>query len=569
MMLSGGLIVLIVQCLLLLTNSSRLVEETMGMYRKILAEIKERDDDFVTVSDLKLLIELHDNDAHCGPWCTKYFSRMISMASNDEAVQDSVSWTLFCQIVDKIYGDIISDDPFEPQEIHLSLTGDITEMKVMWVTMDSLTDPYVEYKSVDAPDDAWMKSTAIDYTYEVPKNWWPTFTGVIYMATMSSLVPSDKYVYRVKGFDNTNQTERSSTDFQFTAAPEISADRPTKIATLADQGTFMLLGFAVQDKLFHMQEELGIDYATVVGDLSYAGLSTALPHLNISKEDEFEHVWDLYGIQSQPVAATRPWMVTNGNHERFYNYSAYRNRYSMPAERSSGSLDNFWYSYDYGNVHWISISSEHDLDDGSIQKEWLTNDLAQAASPERRAQVPWIVLALHKPLYCSADGWGTSYADLLEPLCLQYGVDLTITGHMHAYERIHPVEQGEVTCYPQKKHTIVDGKVTSYDMYQSCNKGPVHVVQGNTGGMQAETFAQPAPAWSAVRFANGIIPPNRTEASLEGSTTTATTVGIDIDWAYSNTFGFGVATFANSTHLHYEVVPITGELGVDDFWIVK
>ena len=42
------------------------------------------------------------------------------------------------------------------------------------------------------------------------------------------------------------------------------------------------------------------------GDLAYAGLSTSLPRLNISKEDEFERI---YGIQTQPVAATRPFMV--------------------------------------------------------------------------------------------------------------------------------------------------------------------------------------------------------------------------------------------------------------------
>ena len=393
------LILLLAQCTLMVVQSSKLVDETLGTYRRVLAEINGRDDNSVSVADLKKLIQLHDDDAFCGSWCTKYLTDMINKASTELSVQDSVSWDLFGQIVDKIYGDMISDDPFEPQEIHLSLTGDPTEMKAMWITMDALSEPYVEYKAEGASDDAWTKASASNYTYEVEQKWWPTFTGMIYVSTMTSLTPSGAYMYRVKGYDNVNQTERSSADFSFKASPVTSPDRTTKIATLADQGTFMLLGFAVQDKLAQLQDSLEIDYATVVGDLSYAGLSSAMPRLNISKEDEFEHVWDLYGIQSQAVAATRPWMVTNGNHERFYNYSAFINRYSMPAEKSGGSLDNFWYSYDYGNVHWISISSEHDLDDGSVQKEWLRNDLAAAASSERRAEVPWIVLALHKPLY--------------------------------------------------------------------------------------------------------------------------------------------------------------------------
>ena len=70
------------------------------------------------------------------------------------------------------------------------------------------------------------------------------------------------------------------------------------------------------------------------------------------------------------VSATRPFMVVNGNHERFYNYSAYRNRFKMPYQASagnggvSGSPDGFWYTHSYGNVNWIAISSEHSLDDG-------------------------------------------------------------------------------------------------------------------------------------------------------------------------------------------------------------
>eukprot|EP00598_Pedospumella_elongata_P002502 CAMPEP_0184986312 /NCGR_PEP_ID=MMETSP1098-20130426/16092_1 /TAXON_ID=89044 /ORGANISM="Spumella elongata, Strain CCAP 955/1" /LENGTH=572 /DNA_ID=CAMNT_0027510525 /DNA_START=42 /DNA_END=1760 /DNA_ORIENTATION=+ len=561
------------QTLILMVQSSRLMDETMQTYRRVLADIKGSDSEIVTVADLKRLIELHDDDAFCGDWCQKYLTGLFAEYSSTAGhnLQDGMPWPIFNEIADKIYGDAISDDPFQPQEIHLSLTGDATEMKVMWITMDALVEPYVEYRAAaeDSATTEWTKASARNFTYVVPQNWWPTFTGVIYMSTMTKLAPDVQYTYRMKGFDTANQTERSSADFQFKAAPVNAPDRTTKIATLADQGTFMLLGVAVQEKLGQLQDSLGIDIATVVGDLSYAGLSSALPRLNISKEDEFEHMWDLYGIQSQPVAATRPWMVTNGNHERFYDYAAFRNRYSMPAEKSGGSLDNFWYSYDYGNVHWVSISSEHDLDDGSVQKEWLRQNLAAAAAPERRAQFPWIVVALHKPLYCSADGWGTSYADLLETLLIQYNVDLTITGHMHIYERIHPTLQGGVTCYPQRKRTVTGGKVHYVDTYKNCGTGPVHVVQGNTGGMQAETFTQPAPAWSAVRFANGFLTPNRTtEATSTLLGTLPETLGRE-HWNYTNTFGFGVVTFVNATHLQYNAVPITGDIGVDDFWIVK
>ena len=582
-------------------HGSKLVDSILGTYERILQEVRggESREGRITPEELVMLMNLIDNDTHCGKWCHMYLDKLLDGHNS-----------IFTPIVDAIYGDMISDDPFEPQEIHLSLTGDSSEMKVMWVTGDLLVDPHVEYRraeTVDSPASKWQRSAAIHYTYEVPKKWWPVFEGVIYEADMTGLQQDSYFEYRVKGFDVVNSTQRASKDFSFKAAPVAGAEpeRTTRISVMADQGTFMLLGFAAQQKLAAMQDELAIDFATVVGDLSYAGLSTEFPRLNISKEDEFSLVWDLYGIQSQAVAATRPWMVTNGNHERFYNFTAFRHRYSMPHEASGGSVDNFWYSYDYGNVHWISISSEHDLSEGSPQRTFLEKDLAAAANDARRAQVPWIVLGIHKPLYSSVDGTPGGYADLLEDIVVQYDVDLLVAGHMHAYERVHPVNKGEVTCYPE-----ADGDV---DVYHSEGKGPVYVVQGNAGGMQFETFVQPAPSWSAVRMANGFLPPNRTQEVLDsegppkccfgGVVPDTECDGLDEhdcyylpqcawgfsktcrgdvasfqrrdhdrvpeDYKYSNTFGFGVITAHNSTHMEYTSVPVTGSVGADTFYIVK
>jgi hypothetical protein len=167
---------------------------------------------------------------------------------------------------------------------------------------------------------------------------------------------------------------------------------------------------------------------------------------------QFEHVWDLLAIQNQPIAARIPWMVALGNHERFYDWQALTNRYRMPS--SAGSNGNFWFSYDYGNVHWIGLSSEHSLDAGSEQITFFENDLKAANA--NRGNVPWIMVVLHKPLYCSDSSTPSGYADHLEALCLQYDVDMTLTGHMHAYERVHPVKSGEVTVFPTKGRTSED-----------------------------------------------------------------------------------------------------------------
>jgi len=89
------------------------------------------------------------------------------------------------------------------------------------------------------------------------------------------------------------------------------------------------------------------------------------------------------------------------------------------------------------------------------------------------------------------------------------------------------------------------------------------VVQGNTGAMQAEKWIQPQPAWSAVRFANGFVPRNKTHSEL------IEVEGVILPSNYTDTFGFGVATFFNTTHMFYRNIPVTGDIGEDSFWIVK
>ena len=88
----------------------------------------------------------------------------------------------FEQLVEKLYGDMISLDPYDPQEVHLALTDSMTEMKVMWVTMDGLTEPFVEYtlSSNDWTPDSTMTSKAISYTYSVPHNWYFFFISAFY-----------------------------------------------------------------------------------------------------------------------------------------------------------------------------------------------------------------------------------------------------------------------------------------------------------------------------------------------------------------------------------------------------
>ncbi len=59
----------------------------------------------------------------------------------------------------------------------------------------------------------------------------------------------------------------------------------------------------------------------------------------------------------------------------------------------AGSLNNFdvkedtpWYSFNYGNIHFVMMSTEHNFTVGSLQYEWIVADL----SGVDRVITPWV-----------------------------------------------------------------------------------------------------------------------------------------------------------------------------------
>lgn len=115
-------------------------------------------------------------------------------------------------------------------------------------------------------------------------------------------------------------------------------------------------------------------------------------------------------------------MVAVGNHEILDDmFVAYQYRFEMPA---NGGAGNLYYSFDYGPVHFLMLSSESlDYWHISSQYEWLEADLASVD----RSKTPWIIGVWHSPWYCTNHDHYNSGADMkyyFEDLLYQYKVDL-------------------------------------------------------------------------------------------------------------------------------------------------
>lgn len=113
--------------------------------------------------------------------------------------------------------------------------------------------------------------------------------------------------------------------------------------------------------LNHIQQS-GYDVLLLPGDLSYA--------------DYYQPLWDSFGNLIEPLASSRPWMVTQGNHEKeifpFVRdpFRSYNTRWKMPY-KESGSDSNLYYSFEVAGVHVLMLGSYADASRDSSQYKWL------------------------------------------------------------------------------------------------------------------------------------------------------------------------------------------------------
>lgn len=462
---------------------------------------------------------------------------------------------------------------YKIEQIKIALTGVCTEMNINFViknTPKPLANILVQVKM---PNDKWVSYNTTYNTYTVPSRWWEPhgWNGYVYTAdTIVNLVPGKEYSYRIVSTPMRERNDgevgnyiinRTNLKFQvpyhYNCSNNEDGNLVTNIALWGDMGTYAPLGFKVFEKIYNdykVKDGYKFNVTILFGDISYAGLDTDVKILNVTKADEWEYVWDIFGNQIEPLSSKIPFMVGVGNHDMFYQAAAFQTRFQMPYKHSKG-LGNFWYSYDIGLVHIISASSEHEYDEKSEQIKWLIEDLKVAN--RNRNKIPWIVFTIHRPIYCSdANEYnnhrpGCKIQQAFEPLLLQYKVDLVTVGHEHCYERTHPVVNGTVVNLPKQ---TLHGE----DMYTN-PKAPIYVVVGTAGAFQHEKWVHPAPVWSAKRFANG-------NCSVKISS--ATDNHTNSSCKYTDTFGYGHLHIKNSSYLKFEFVPITGSVS-DSFVIIK
>ena len=130
--------------------------------------------------------------------------------------------------------------------------------------------------------------------------------------------------------------------------------------------------------------------------------------------------------------------ISIGNHENSASedFNTYLNAFSLT--RQFGQV----YSFNFNNVHFLSMATEISYSSGSSQNVFVKNDLAAAAA---NPNIDWIIVYFHKPMYsspssCSSCSGESSLRDIYHPIFDQYGVDIVLEGHTHDYQRSFPIK---------------------------------------------------------------------------------------------------------------------------------
>ncbi|ACT93377.1 metallophosphoesterase [Dyadobacter fermentans] len=354
---------------------------------------------------------------------------------------------------------------------------------------------------------------------------------------ITGLESDTRYYYSVEAYDPFWKVESTEYHF-FTTPPKKGVQKKTKIWVLGDFGTDPPTKFNTrQDSTIDAIQEYmrlnntgPMDLWLWLGDNAY----------DIGSDNDFQqNIFDKTRARYDWAFRQTPFYATPGNHD--YRDGGPSSRLTHQIHYFS-VVDNFkngeaggvpsgkeeYYSFDYSNIHFISLDSygfekAGDTDASilapeSVQHKWLIADLQQArANPA----INWIIVFTHMPPYTGGTHNSDSEPELaairrnLVPLLDTYKVDLLFTGHSHNYERSRLMRghyEGSTT-FRKVIHNPADGSnAKSSGKYDgtpnSCfyyktsgsatNEGIIHVVNG--GGGRGEYFQRNRPLIDSVMY---------------------------------------------------------------------
>jgi predicted phosphodiesterase len=295
--------------------------------------------------------------------------------------------------------------------------------------------PYLQMLTPTSIEVRWntSDSTAGKVNYGPSKDTLPNAVDesesrIFHKVTIEGLTPGTKYFYSI-------DTLGGSEEQYFITSPTAGNKGKTRIWVISDFG----------------QSSIGDNAARIFTVRRWKNFNNDSHHADFvlslgdqTENDTQEELQLTYFDMLDEVLPNSPLFTIEGNHDNYDGFVNYKKTFTLPANGEAGgypSNNQDYYSFDYGNIHVVGLSTEVD-DINGPQLTWLQNDLQNLD----KDKTDWLIACLHRPFhsggYHPTDQSSTAQKqrDFWLKELEDYGVDLILQGHNAIYERSYLID---------------------------------------------------------------------------------------------------------------------------------
>ncbi len=310
---------------------------------------------------------------------------------------------------------------------------------------------------------------------------------------ISGLLPNTKYYYAVC---SGSEILRDGAEQYFITPPLTGTSMRTRIWTMGDMG----IGS-------HEQNQVRDAYYNYMGG-DYTNLFLALGDNAYTSGTDEEYSNNFFTNHYEDLLAKTVVYSTCGNHDYYSAWGSnqtgpYYDIFNFPKNGEAGGVpsgNEAYYSFNYANIHFISLESNIDsfgMTNLNQMATWLLSDLANNT-------LTWTIVIFH----CAPYSMGYHNTDVSDngiymrenivPILESYNVDLVLSGHAHDYERTFLLKGHFGMSSTFNSSFIKDAGSGAlpdyYDKRQLTDSGTVYCVVGCGSDLEPVSSGWPHPA---------------------------------------------------------------------------
>jgi hypothetical protein len=324
-----------------------------------------------------------------------------------------------------------------------------------------------------------------------------------HIVTLTGLSTNTLYYYSI---GSTTQTLQGDTNNYFKTMPVVGSTEKIRVLAMGDMGDNSANQLSVRNAYLNFNGNNYTNAWLLLGDNAYENGLDA------------EYQSNFFNIYQGNLTKNHVLWPSPGNHDYANNSArqadhniAYYDVFFLPTNGQAGGVASnteAFYSYNYGNIHFISLDS-YGWETGNTrlydtlgpQMVWLKQDLAANTQP-------WTVVYFHHPPYTKTSHNSDTETELINMrqrvvrIFERYKVDLVLNGHSHGYERsflLNGHYDDESTFNPAT-HALSTSSAKYNGTANSCiyiknptdvRNGIVYVVAGSAGQLDGTSAGYP------------------------------------------------------------------------------